>query len=122
MEGVSYSVSLKNELKKKEFIDYFVRKFENINIDGQVFEIALVLCKSAEDVFATTRTKRKMGQIKKDTVISCLKRLNHTTTHNDNFYNQIIESIVQNHDLKPSPMWYRVFRLCKKSLLFYAKK
>jgi hypothetical protein len=122
METVQYSTSLKNELKKKQFIDYFVKKFESLNVDGQVFEVALVLCRSAEDWFHSSKNKRKNGSLKKQAVIDALKALNHTRKFDDAFFSQLIESICENHEIKPNSLLYRTFRLFKKSLLAFIKK
>ena len=73
MHGVKINFSLKNELKKKEFIMFFKDKLSNVDCDAQLYDILLLLIRSAEDHFH--KPNKKLGHVKKEAVISTIRLL-----------------------------------------------
>ena len=109
---IKVNFNLKYELKKKEFTEYFKTKLVNIDCDDQLYDIMILLIRSAEDFFITNKLNKKLGPVKKDAVLTTIKTLLRKA-HDDKTLSNMIDSIILNNDIRPTPFLQRVYKFVK---------
>lgn len=116
---VTINHTLKMDIKKKEFINYFREKLSNMDIDANIYDTLVLLIQSAEDHFH--KNNKKLGAIKQQAVLESIKGLLKKPLDDKQILG-MIDSIVMNQDIKRTVFYTRWFRLIKAYFLQPSKK
>jgi hypothetical protein len=107
---VKENLLLKLELEKKEFIEYFIFRLQNVDVQNTLYDVVFLLVQSAEEKFY--KSNKRLGQTKKEAVIGVLQKVL-KTNYNESMVNGMIESILTNNDIQRSPWYTRLWRYIK---------
>lgn len=106
--------SLKMELKKKEFVNYFKERLQSVDVDSNIQDVLLLLIQTAEDKFH--KENKKLGHIKLQAVLDTIKSLLKRPLDDKQLIG-IIDSIVLNQDIKRTPFIVRCYKWLKAYFL-----
>ncbi len=107
---VTINHTLKMDIKKKEFIQYFKDKLSNMDIDTNMYDTLLLLIQSVEDHFY--KHNKKLGQVKQQAVLETIKQLLKKPLDDKQLVG-MIDSIVMNQDIKRTQFYKRWYKLLK---------
>lgn len=106
---VKENLLLRLELEKKEFIDYFVGRLQNVDIQNTLYDVVFLLVQSAEEKFY--KRNKRLGETKKAAVLGVLSKC--LKNYNESLVSGMIESILTNNDIQRSPWYLRIWRYVK---------
>lgn len=101
---------LRVELEKEEFIKYFISRLQSVDVSASLYDITYLLVQSAEEKFY--KKHKKLGKIKKDAVIGVLSKVI-KSNYDQKIVEGMIESILQNNDIRRPSGLYRVWLYVK---------
>ena len=107
---IKQNLLLKLEIEKEEFVNYFYGRLNNLDISNSLYDIVLLLVRSAEERFY--KSNKKLGKIKKEAVLSVLKKII-KTNYDEKMLCGMIESILSNQDIARSSWIVRVWFIIK---------
>lgn len=111
---ITINHSLKMEIKKKEFIQYFRERLQAVDVDANIQDVLLLLIQTAEDKFY--KNNKKLGHVKLQAVLETIKGLLRKPL-DDKQLTGIIDSIVLNQDIKRTPLYIRCYKYIKAYFL-----
>ena len=106
---VKENLLLKLELEKKEFIEYFVSRLQNVDVQNTMYDVVFLLVQSAEEKFH--KRNKRLGETKKQAVLGVLQKV--LKQYNEGMLCGMIESILTNNDIQRSPWYVRFWRYFK---------
>lgn len=112
--AIKINHSLKMELKKKKFIEYFKEKLQHINVDENLNDVLILLIRCAEDDIY--KKDKKLGHIKQQAVLDTIKQLIKKPLDDKQLIG-IINSIVENNDIRRTICFIRWYKLIKAYFL-----
>lgn len=108
---VKENLLLKLEIEKKEFIEYFTTRLQNVDVQNTLYDVVYLLVQSAEEKFF--KQNKRLGSIKKEAVLGVLQRTLKNNNYNEGLVSGMIESILTNNDIQRSPLYIRIWRYLK---------
>lgn len=98
------------DLKKKQFVAYFKEKLVQIDVDGNLQDVLILLIQSAEDEFF--KKGKKLGHIKLQAVLETLRGLIKKPIDEKTLIG-MIDSIVLNQDIRRTGFLVRFYKAIK---------
>lgn len=107
---VTLNHSLKMDIKKKEFIQYFKQRLHGIDVDGNLQDTCILLCQAVEDHIH--KDGKKLGHIKKECVMEVLRAVIKKPL-DEKQLSGLVDSIVLNFDVRRTHLLKRLYKSFK---------